>query len=435
MNSLSQSDQDLLEQIKKQIEVASGLGWGTDWVQKDYDFLVFFIEDQTGVSLSLSTIKRIWRKGYRRLPHISTLDVLSQLAYKKDWLALKKDWLEQGPEKQGTVPGPELGKRNPMVYILVPMILLLALSVGVPWAVGGNEKAIVGAVGNGAPKAMGEVHFSYKKSVDGQIPNTVVFQYDVESVEADSFFLQQNWDVGRRVEIFKENKERTDIYYIPGYFTARLLADGQVIKQIPIHITYDGWFAAIRQPFPKVKAFDKKHWENKAYLGIDKRDLKSNNIDLSQDFQLSYYQVREFGLDGDNFAYATKFKMDRVEAVRCPQISLHVQGDQGYYWIMFGNKGCESELSTRLGDRLHYGKTEDLTMFGTNMYEWQQVDISVVDKKVEFELNGKNIFSSKYEQSIGTIKEISYFFNGIGMIDDVTLWDAGHTVQFSDDFE
>ena len=40
------------------------------------------------------TIKRIWKNEYQRLPHISTLNMLTQLAFKTDWLALKKDFLE-----------------------------------------------------------------------------------------------------------------------------------------------------------------------------------------------------------------------------------------------------------------------------------------------------------------------------------------------------
>lgn len=427
MNSLAQIDQELLESIKKNIASASGLGHTSKWVQKDYDFLVFFIEDKTGVRLSLSTIKRIWRNEYNRLPHISTLDTLSRLAYEKDWLSLKKQWLEEGYQSRPAIKNGKDEKRNPILYIIAILFLVLMVTIGLSLVINDRDKVSL--------QDKEAVAFSYKKSVDGKIPNTVVFTYNIESVKADRFFLQQSWDESRRVEIYKGNTQKTDIYYIPGYFTARLLADEEVIKEIPIHITYDDWFIAARQPLSEIRAFDKKYWSDEKYLGIGEAALKSKKIDLDQNFQLAFYYVKEFGLDGDNFAYTTRFKMDPVDAIPCPDISLHIQGEKGYYWIMFGNKGCESELSTELSETLHYGKNQDLTMFGTDMYQWQQVDITVVDKKVGLKLNGEIIFSSAYNLPIGAIKEISYFFSGIGMIDNVALKDANGTIKFVDDFE
>ncbi|MEK6154074.1 hypothetical protein WIW50_12465 [Flavobacteriaceae bacterium 3-367] len=425
MNTLSPIDRELLDNIKRRIVKASGLEDKADWVQKDYEFLVFFIEDQTGVSLSLSTIKRIWRNEYHRLPHSATLDVLSQLAYQMDWLGLKKKWLSRTP--QTAMAEENKRKRNPLIYIVAILALLfglgifLSLTLDSPTSLSPSEKKAIA--------------FSYKKSMDGTIPNTVVFHYDVESVQADRFFLQQSWDESRRVEIFKGNTEQTDIYYVPGFFTARLLADTVVIKEIPIHITHDDWFMAARQPMSNIRGFDRKYWSDVPYMGIDKDTLLANHIDLSQVFQLAFYQVQDFGLEGDDFAYATRFRMDPVDAIPCPNISLHVQGETGYYWIMFGQKGCESELYTSLGEVQHPGKYQDLTMFGTEIYQWQEVRFKVVDKKVTLMLNGKPIFSTAYSQPIGAIKEISYFFNGLGMIDDVRLWDRTGRLHFSEDFD
>lgn len=427
MSTLAPIDRELLDSIKRRILKASGLEGKTDWVQKDYEFLVFYIEDQTGIPLSLSTIKRIWRNEYHRLPHISTLDVLAQLAYQLDWHSLKKKWLSRTPWTDPALVGEKKGKRNPLVYIVVIIGLLFGLGVLLSLALDKTPSL--------SPAEKESVAFSYRKSVEGKVPNTVVFHYNVESVQADRFFLQQSWDESRRVEIYKGNTEQTDIYYVPGYYTARLLADTVVIKEIPIHITHPDWFMAARQPMSTIRAFDRKYWLDAPHLGIDEPTLRAKHIDPSQAFQLAFYLVRDFGMDGDNFSYSTRFKMDPLDAVPCPNINLHVQGETGYYWIMFGLKGCESELGMRLGEVQHPGKYQDLTMFGTEMYQWQEVHLTVVDQKVNFVLNGKPIFTSTYTQSIGAIKEISYFFNGLGMIDDVRLWNDAGTLHFSEDFE
>ena len=43
--------------------------------------------------------------------------------------------------------------------------------------------------------------FSAAKVTGNDLPNTVVFTYDVTAVTADSFFIQQSWDRTRRVRV------------------------------------------------------------------------------------------------------------------------------------------------------------------------------------------------------------------------------------------
>ncbi|WP_299532738.1 hypothetical protein [Ulvibacterium sp.] len=428
MSHISDNDKNLLEAIKKRIEEASGLYGVPGWVQKDYEFVVFFIEDQTGHRLSLSTVKRIWKNEFERLPHTTTLDILAHLAYNKDWHSLKKEQLN--PEIRTVFQG-EIAKKpwkakDLRFYFLILLVALLALVLGTYLY---RTKS-----SNSISRAAEEVSFSYEKTVEGKIPNTVVFSYDIEGVDANRFFLQQSWDTSRKIEIFKGTHERTDIYYIPGYFTAKLFADGNIIKELPIHVTYEDWFMAARQPMEKIYTFSPTFWLKEDYLGIEKSRLAQKGIDLNKKMQLAFYYVTDFGLDGDNFEHSIRFKMEPLEAIDCPIFNLHVQGMDGFYWIMFGNKGCESELGTQLGDVMHNGKNEDLSMFGTSVYEWQKVDVLTENKKVILKLNGTSIFSSNYDQSIGPIMEISYFFNGIGMIDDVLLKNANGATTFSDDF-
>ncbi len=428
MSYISDNDKNLLEAIKRRIEKDSGLSNVSDWVQKDYEFVVFFIEDQTGHRLSLSTVKRIWKNEFERLPHITTLDILANLAYDKDWYSLKKEHLS--PETQ-TIPEKGIKKKprkakSPKFYFLVLLAVLLLLVLGTYLSSTISTKS--------SSKVSEGVSFSYEKTVEGKIPNTVVFRYDIEGVDANRFFLQQSWDSSRKVEIFKGTNERTDIYYIPGYFTAKIFADDMILKELPIHVTYEDWFMAARQPMEKIYTFSPNLWSKEDYLGIDKRKLEQKGIDLNKKLQLAFYYVIDFGLDGDNFEQTTHFKMEPLEAIDCPIFNLHVQGVDGYYWIMFGNKGCESELEMRLGDVIHNGKNEDLSMFGTSVYEWQKVDVLTKDKEVTLKLNGTPIFSSAYDQSIGPIMEISYFFNGIGIIDNVQLKNANGETIFTDDF-
>ncbi len=419
---MTNSDFELLEAIKNEIARQCGLLGNTNWSQKDYDFLSFYIEEQGGYRLSVSTLKRLWSKQYTRLPHISTLDVLARVAFKADWQSLKAERLSHRGRKKKSVPKlKRLWKPiGLLLAVILPLILLFAAGIRT------FEKKKNRRV---------EVDFSFKKTLSNELPNTVVFNYDIEGLEAERFYLQQSWDKSRRVEIFKGSTERTDIYYIPGYFTAKLLADEQVIKEIPVHITHEDWFIAMRQPMSNIVTFGKELWEKQDYLALKASTIQTKGIDLNQEFQQAFYQVRDFGLQGDNFTHSVAFSMEALEAVDCPLISIHVQGTSGYYWVMLGNKGCGAELGVKVGEKEHHGKTEDLTMLATQMYQWNRVKLQTVDKQVNLTLNDTLVFSTAYEESIGAVMEISYFFNGIGKIDDVLLANKEKEVVFADNFD
>src|SRR5690606_29224337 len=84
--------------------------------------------------------------------------------------------------------------------------------------------------------------FAARKTTDHDLPNTVVFSYNVDDVKADSFFIQQSWDTGRRVRIYPGQYTLTDIYYEPGYHLAKLMANDSVIRTVDVSIPTDRWF-------------------------------------------------------------------------------------------------------------------------------------------------------------------------------------------------
>lgn len=421
-------DKELLKDIKKRIAREANLKDTETWSQKDFDFLTYFIEERSGCRLSVSTLKRIWSNNHQRLPHISTLDALSKTAFGKDWQGLKSTTLSKNVGKKGKLFSDNfVGHLKKFNKTIVGLLLLIPLVLVFIAGANALQKK------RHTTKELTNVTFDHKKTLDNKLPNTVVFTYDIEAIDASRFFLQQSWDSSRKVEIFKGTRERTDIYYIPGYFTAKLFADDNIIKEMPVHIVYEDWFIAARQPMSKIFTFDKNLWPKKDYLSIDQETLEKKGIDVHKDFQLAYYYVKDFMVDGDNLAYKGSFKMDALENVDCPIFNVHLQGTDGYYWIMMGNKGCGSELQIKVGDKLHDGKTQDLTQLTVPMYEWNSFEVRTVHREMYLSLNGTEVLTTSYEKAIGDIMELSFFFNGLGMVDDVELTDGQGEIKFSDD--
>ena len=172
MNELNEIDKALMEAIKTKIEHLAGLSGTADLSQKDFDFLQYYIQEKTGEALSLTTLKRIWRKEYQRLPHLSTLNMLSQIAYNVDWHTAKKQWLEeQTTNNFPIVRGAQKSQKMFNTWqwkTLVSVLVVVAL--------------VVYYLRINTTSDTANIQFSAQTTNGHTIPNSVVFSYDVNSL-------------------------------------------------------------------------------------------------------------------------------------------------------------------------------------------------------------------------------------------------------------
>ena len=424
MSELNKTDVTLMKHLKSRIEEISGLQNHADLSQKDFDFLIYYIEQKTGNRLSLTTIKRIWRNEYHRLPHIATLNMLSELAFDRDWLTLKKEWIENRKPNEASQPEPaqveSIHLKNSYlkpVWITAGLVCIVILAFYWYNYIKRPSSLVAGAI-----------PFSAKVTADGEIPNTVVFSYDVSAIDAPNFFVQQSWDPLRKIEIRKVNTKQTDIYYEPGYHYAKLFAGAEIIKEIPVHIRCKDWFVRLRYPDGEIRKIDSPDLQKEGYLGIKRDQLKEIFTGHVNKIQLGYMLSKDFNVSGDAFHFSSSFRFDSASVNSCPIMTLLIKGDKDYIYVNFGNRGCESNLGLKLGDKVIHGKTSDLSQFGTFIFEWQRMELKVDQKKAWVTLNNKPIFEAGYTKEIGTIKEIDFLFNGVGAIDEIELTDpAGHS--------
>src|SRR5579859_7673358 len=75
-----------LEHCKRLIETSLGWGDSASWTNEDFDSLSDRIFERTSVSLSVSTLKRIWGKvKYDSSPTTATLNALARFAGFEGW--------------------------------------------------------------------------------------------------------------------------------------------------------------------------------------------------------------------------------------------------------------------------------------------------------------------------------------------------------------
>jgi hypothetical protein len=82
------------------------------------------------------------------------------------------------------------------------------------------------------------------------VRNSVIFHYNARA-KPDSLFIVQTWDISRKTLVSAENNEHSAIYYYPGFFRSKLIADGQIVKTHDVWITSDQWLCLLEEePIP-----------------------------------------------------------------------------------------------------------------------------------------------------------------------------------------
>lgn len=107
--------------------------------QRDLEWLADSIEEASGIKLSLSTLKRLWKKDHEQMPHPSTLDALVSILGYKSWQDFKLK--ETGPSP---ISVPEPQKKAKRIFtpwtITAIGLAIIVLSWLIAFRIGKEEK-------------------------------------------------------------------------------------------------------------------------------------------------------------------------------------------------------------------------------------------------------------------------------------------------------
>ncbi|MHA4809558.1 hypothetical protein ACX0G9_15705 [Flavitalea flava] len=446
MQSNSHNEHKLVKICLSELCTRFGLPGPADLVQRDMIELCDTIESNTGVVISLSTIKRLLNGQFARIPQIATLNAIALSAGYKDWrdFTQAKALLERArPEDKQNLhlpeqspgsqqnsgdlqqsptsprPGPKPPSRPRMLFAGAALLLIFLATL-----------AIVMSHKPG-PANIGKAHFSATKATGNDIPNTVIFKYNVDSVSADSFFIQQSWDRNRRVQVYKHNYTLTDIYYEPGYHTAKLIAGDKIIRTLPVSIPTDRWlfYAIEHKPGSRPKYIT--HLDT-GILKLSTGELLASNIDLQKDnIYCNTWFPSDIANSSDNFTLTCRVRIKPVNNESCPQLMCEVYCQKYFMYFRSTLKGCTGLLTAQFGENELNGRTNDLSGLGTDLREWQEMEFTVRDKKVRIAINGKQTYSNTYSQSAGLITGIGFISNGISEVQFVDLKTADGRMIYS----
>nr|WP_321236136.1 hypothetical protein [uncultured Psychroserpens sp.] len=387
------------------------LGWGNaeQWHSDVFIELSETIQKETQVLLSPVTLKRVWGKvNYKSAPSISTLNTLTQFAGYSNWRDFKN--------KEDVKPPSWFEKK------ITPNLGVIVLSASIMTIVFISLYSLTGSETNTKEIDVSKIEFSSKPLVDG-LPNSVVFDFDLNDIKSDSIYIQQFWDPTKIITLTENQDQATGQYYYPGYYRAKLIVDGVILKEHDLFIKSDGWLGTLDyEPIPKYIKDERLSQDKLVFSRSVFEEIVSNSKPLLS----SFHYVNDIPkISADNFSLQSSIisKYHDKWAV-CQKTSIVIVGTKSAIIIPFSIPGCTSELNGMVSEISLSGKTSDLSALGVDFSEERQIKITSIDKVLKVYVDDLEVFSKTYTSSIGNIVGLRYRFVGLSEVRNVRLLDA-----------
>lgn len=412
--------QHSISKLKTQLERQLQWGESTVWSNYDFEKLSAQIAEKTSVSLSVSTLKRIFGKvNYKSEPSLTTLNALSQFLNYDDW----RDFLTKNPEKtvapaptEVTPPAPAaVAPRRSRQRLALAVLTLVSLGVFGFFFLSGKPQY-----------NPDDFQFSSKTMLTEGLPNSVVFDFDATKANPrDSVFIAQSWDVRRKVAVHKNDKHHSSIYYYPGYFRAKLMIGKEIIKEHDIQIKTDGWLGLIEADWGKEPLYFKPSEIVKSTTAeVNKALLDQYNIALHPTPpKIRFFNQKDIkGIMTDNFTFETELKSgDAGDPNSCQKVTVLLQSKNDILIVPIVGKGCIGDISLAAYGHYVESKKEDLSGFGCNPKEWTKLRIECRQGKMTFFVNNQQAYTAKIPNQATEIVGVQYRFNGTGAVRNTWL--------------
>lgn len=418
---MNNNEQFYLVRALEKIELRFSRGASDKWTTYDFEKLSDAIFERTQVRLSVTTLKRIWGKlKYDSAPTLTTLNTLAQFAGYGDWRDLKQR--EDRPGEPQTVadepqPGPQRRSRR----LVATLACTLAFIVGLYFL-------FLSARQKQTHYDPAQFEFSANKIMTEGVPNSVIFNYTAH-VKPDSLFIVQTWDMSRKKLVSSDSHEHSAIYYYPGYFKAKLIADGQVVKAHDLWITSGGWLCLLENnPVPVY--FKKEQCRQNGIVEVSEAMLAPHRHSSSGQ-RVRIFNQRNMGdLMNDNFTFETTVKNEFDDGTNaCHNAEVLIQCKNDVIIIPLAAKACVGDLSLYFCGVHAESRSADLSGFGCDLTQWTSLRVETVNRKATIFVNNKKAYALTFPNDPTGIVGVQYRFNGAAAVKDTRFAAEGRVYE------
>ncbi len=418
------SHPELFQHLKNSIE--NKLEWGetANWSTADFEKLSDKIQEKTGVILSVSTLKRIFgRIDYQSKPALTTLNTLAQYLGYEDWRAFHNAYAQKEiPQAQVLSKStfePQVSaqkKYGPVFIIAISSVLVLVLVGLFGYRFVQKKKQFNSST----------FRFSSKTMLTQGLPNSVVFDYDASAAnENDSVFIAQSWDTSRKMQVDRNGKHHSAIYYYPGYFRAKLIIGNKIVHEHDIQIKTDGWLGVVEAAWGKEPLYFKKDEIALPHeIAVTQELLKSYKIDLLPEAPpvRFYNQKNMTGVMTNNFSFETDIKTGTGGSGNsCQRVEVLLQSKNDIFIVPLVNTACIGDIALTAGGFYTDSKQDDLSGFGCDLSEWTKLKIVCKNQQIRFWINDKPVYATTIKNTPTEIVGLQYRFKGAGFIRNTRL--------------
>lgn len=423
-------EEKLIQLCKSLIEAEVDWGSSTEWTTQDFKELSQKIFDKTSITLSPTTLKRIWGKlKYESAPTLTTLNTLAQFLGFSHWRAFRQAQLNGLAEEKKTAEVEAVRIKGNLKLLRFILLVVGALfMIGLfTWNFVSQSRVIVAS----------DYSFGSKTQIVTGVPKSVVFEYNTAKSPIDSIFIQPS-EAAPQKQVLKKGKGKyTSIYYEPGYYKAKLLIGKKVVQEQELLIKTRGWLATIEQNPPIY--LSKEEFFNSGNLTSSLRSSKNQSPDSYPSIPfVRYSNVKSFGnLTSDDFVFETAIKNAYLPGTSfCKRSEIRILCAGANIQIPIATKACiDDQQLVFLQDSIS-GKTQGLSGFGVDFEQFASIRCEANKDMVKFFVNNALVCQLKNPQKNLKILGIVYRFQGGGAVDYVRLSKGnGKMVYREEDFQ
>lgn len=401
---------NLLDVIKY-CETRFNRGSAVNWKHSDFADLSQDILRETKVSISQSTLKRIFGKisvdnDYE--PQQATVEALQ----KYGGYSINE---ASQPDVVPNTPSSALGnhtKNNTRVIIFI--IIVAVICVLLVWFLRQKTNSTARIV---------------LKETEGLVPATAFFDVQLPNSN-DSVFVNFG-DKSPLVYLKPGEKAVAHIYLLPGVFNVEMQLHGQTLAAVKVYIRSDNWIGVgfHRQPdssgryyeFPAIRS------PSDRLFHIANSQLFKMGLDTTGTVLTRLCNFTPVAHNADDFIFEATFKNNIPEkGMYCRSTKFQVSGSNGVIRFKLVSSGCSLSVLNILSERRFEGTDNNMSQFVVDLRKWNSVKMIDHHQKVSLFVNNKLLYTATYQKTIGDIKGLFLEFEGTGFVKscDLTTYDG-----------